>query len=382
MGRWGCLAALWAACAMAQCPGRCQNMRACGPPTCGPACCRYWARQQLLAPPPASEDPGTEWHPHGLGAQYPPLVVLRRNSVYRVNDIVTQGGRRWRRDSIAVLVQPQYRGSVLQELLLRTSTLNGTRLDELGPTRRRRIWQRARSENQRTGLSGPSGIQFEPSLPKRIAALIGVLQERLQAGRCDSAPEDTAAVHLRLGDILDAPTRLRNTFDPHRIWGGAGFAALAGQLAPLCGAHIVLVSVLNFSPSGHMQANEGARPFSFSNASVERSLGVAAGLGRALRSCGFSHEWRSQPNPDADLCFLLSAASFVPSVGGLSSLLLTLRETAGRSQRSFRAMARATPAPTSCEARSRKCLLRATRRMPALHSHRRTTFGSRGRQTL
>ena len=55
-GRWGCLAALWAACAMAQCPGRCQNVRTFAPPTCSPAGCRNWARQQLLK---ASVAPGS-----------------------------------------------------------------------------------------------------------------------------------------------------------------------------------------------------------------------------------------------------------------------------------------------------------------------------------
>ena len=57
------LAMLVLALVLAQCPRECRNSTACAPPTCGAACCRYWARtnsipvQDEASRPPSRGDP-------------------------------------------------------------------------------------------------------------------------------------------------------------------------------------------------------------------------------------------------------------------------------------------------------------------------------------
>ena len=53
------------------------------------------------------------------------LSVLEKNSVYRMHDILVHSGIRFRRDSISVLCEPLYRGTLLRDVLVTTSLVDG-----------------------------------------------------------------------------------------------------------------------------------------------------------------------------------------------------------------------------------------------------------------
>ena len=50
------------------------------------------------------------------------LAILRSNPIYRASDIIYQRGMRWRRDSIAILCNNCYRGTLLRKVLEATTT--------------------------------------------------------------------------------------------------------------------------------------------------------------------------------------------------------------------------------------------------------------------
>ena len=53
------------------------------------------------------------------------VAVLESNPVYRVTDILTLQGMRWRLDATRTLCDARYRGTLLREVLRRTATLDG-----------------------------------------------------------------------------------------------------------------------------------------------------------------------------------------------------------------------------------------------------------------
>ena len=53
------------------------------------------------------------------------LAVLEKNSVYRMHDILIHSGVRFRRDAISILCEPTFRNTVMREVLLATTTIDG-----------------------------------------------------------------------------------------------------------------------------------------------------------------------------------------------------------------------------------------------------------------
>lgn len=49
------------------------------------------------------------------------LAVLKSNPTYRVKDVLDISGTRYRLDSMTILGEPRYRGTLLRETLIRTS---------------------------------------------------------------------------------------------------------------------------------------------------------------------------------------------------------------------------------------------------------------------
>ena len=56
------------------------------------------------------------------------IAVLEKNSVYRMHDILVHSGVRFRRDSVSVLCEPMYRGTLLRNVLATTSLVDGAPL--------------------------------------------------------------------------------------------------------------------------------------------------------------------------------------------------------------------------------------------------------------
>ena len=187
---------------------------------------------------------------HGSG-----LSVLRHNAAYTVGDIVHHNGPDYLARSLHILSEPSQAGSLLHEWLLRTlRDEHGTRLDTIGspdssgsssqPTATSKPWlqagvpwvcSRARrrctpgtlvegttlvappplSPNangtgvttlfhdfNRTDTRQPV-LQFEPDRCARIVGFAQTIALRLERGACARAPDNVAAVHLRLGDKTD-----------------------------------------------------------------------------------------------------------------------------------------------------------------------------------
>ncbi|KAL1522195.1 hypothetical protein AB1Y20_021833 [Prymnesium parvum] len=352
VGRLGLLG-LFLSTANAKCPRRCSVPGECRPPMCGPACCRYWERahslhaeeveasSSILAAVRRRRNNSSCGNPSASSVSsrqlllsraddYPALTVLTNNSNYRVSDIIVHGGTRWRRDSIRVLTHPHYRDSALHEMLMHTSSVGGRPLALLPPRKLSAVMRTAaRRDRALRGLLAPDGaggIRLMASAKVRLRAFADIIRRRLDRRCCSAAPKGSVAVHLRLGDQLDAPTRRRNPFDPYGISESSrGFAALAQPIARYtCSPEgsfrlVVLVGVLNYSP------HRKTFSFGMSNHSVLRSLAVAKNLQDALATCGVKYKWHTQANPDLDLCYFLTASYFVPSYGGFSGLVRQLR---------------------------------------------------------
>lgn len=108
------------------------------------------------------------------------VAVLESNSVYRVTDLLTLQGMRWRLDSVRALCDARYRGTLLREVLRRTATLDGCLLDEDGYER---AWCGTRQGLLVSSLKAGWPRCMIQAAPERCRGLKGAGLERALGGR-------------------------------------------------------------------------------------------------------------------------------------------------------------------------------------------------------
>ena len=236
------------------------------------------------------------------------LAILRSNPIYRASDIIFQRGMRWRRDSIAILCNNRYRGTLLRKVLEATTTYPSNT-----DFTRSHSWP---PNATMCGATGPNGATL--AAPERL------LQELV---RLLLSPEGDCARRQPRGDRLVVPLRLGDIGSRmlHDQWGGAHklVAAVQQYLKEHPSAtKVVLNAVLNYSPNPWLGRFAG-------NASED-----AAGLRtRQQLFDSFHHavkggaRWRSEPVLDDDLCLLVRAPHILlpPRLDGFSALVSRLR---------------------------------------------------------
>lgn len=126
------------------------------------------------------------------------LAVLSSNPTYRLKDILFVIGNRYRLDSMTILGEPRYRGTLLRETLVRTSTYdkwgNGTMVSlhsSLSPDEVEAMVQtRSDVEGQPPGTAymdgreGGNGI-YLADRDDTIPTFAGLLKQMYEEGRCE-----------------------------------------------------------------------------------------------------------------------------------------------------------------------------------------------------
>jgi hypothetical protein len=303
------------------------------------------------------------------------MLTVPNNSHYRVADLVFQRGQSFMSSALHILTDPSFVGTILYELLPHTLLLDGATLadfssDEvaarLGGVAAPFLWScifPSRNASWRSCSAWSRGdrglLTVQNDSCQTIVTLATIVQRRLSTNRsgCRSAPPNTAAVHLRLGDkaghIFRNPVKAPGSSSQGRrsgllpvgprcgaactaLWGYGPSVPIHQQAAALSctGATVVLVGVLNFSPevlsSGLRTGQFEQRPRSV-EAVTERS--DLERLSQVLHRCTATSDsrgiqstlWQGSASVDHDLCFLATAEFFVPSVGGFSELMPLLR---------------------------------------------------------
>ena len=278
------------------------------------------------------------------------VQVLEKNTVYRVGDIVHHTGIKWRRDSIAILTQPEFRKLLLWDFLASTSRYNATRLSKLSPAQLQALLERAQGvEKELRSTHGESGIDLEPSRQERVHALAHSVKHWLDEERCTRAPPATSVIHLRLGDKLaDMAPETETKYSPFLLRDIASLACT--------GDSVVLNGVMHFGPISadlvdrHPWMRQTST-FEFSEAKRARNERFISSLRSKLGACGVQYAWRSQPSVDEDICFLSTADRFVESIGGYSKLITSIRKDLGTDARR-----KATPPNRQCRRQLVQCL--------------------------
>ena len=241
------------------------------------------------------------------------LAVLERNSVYRMADIVTQAGIRWRLDSMTILCAARYRGTALRTMLQRTVQLaNTSRLlvSMEGSATETEIARRG-DDGAGTALlvgrSGPSGIILAASEEANIRALAAAVAEKAARGKCECAASNELVVHVRMGDF---PSNYSTVV-----------AAIEKRLVPSM-TSIVFNMVLHYG----YNVWQGSTPeFARTAKRDMQNLLLRDQLLAYFHQTGLGVRVRSDPDADGDLCYLVQAPNVVTGARGFGTLVSRLR---------------------------------------------------------
>lgn len=132
---------------------------------------------------------------------------MEKNSVYRLDDILHHSGSYYRRDSVSVLCDAAFRGTMLRSVLQNTTRIHGRPLEAYGMAQ-----QDLESMVSSTGdvggsgyalafgLTGPSGIELA-SEEEQIEKFYYEMRALRDLGHCETSAPDELVVPLRLGDL-------------------------------------------------------------------------------------------------------------------------------------------------------------------------------------
>ena len=247
------------------------------------------------------------------------IAILAENKVYRIKDILAQRGSDWRSDSISILCEPRYRGTLLRMTLMDTSQMAGSPLkglddDALEAAVRSRFEGRP-GHALRVGRTGPSTITLG-TMRANFHAYVQHLQKLHASKRCDAAAADELAIVMRLGD--QAPETAKG-------WMQKADQYLKSSRAKLRKA--VVCAVLHYDPDGN-DLHTGIAPFLHTDRKDQRSFQLIDELIAHLRSRGLETRVRSNPDVDGDMCFYV----FSPHVVGVTRVKELYRDTQNRTR--------------------------------------------------
>ena len=267
------------------------------------------------------------------------IVVLERNEVYRVDDMIyctsaSEGCHRTRLDARTILCEKMYRGTLLRKMLTQVTHKSTAAICAQG------------CETQSSSIAEPLPGYAYASY--RDAQTVGIFTEaadgprqRLMAlsqfveaarGDCTPAAEDQLVVPLRMGDILPSSAE----------------AVVQSVKDALSQPRMRSVRSVVFNAVMHYGANEMTGQFMRNETTDQANMQFVDALSSlcgGVSGIGIPISFRSEPSVDTDLCYLVhSARVMIPAkkddnpgatlggtVGGTFPLLVAeLRSTAQR----------------------------------------------------
>ena len=236
------------------------------------------------------------------------LAVLAQNSVYRLQDILAQRGLDWRADSIAILCEARYRGTLLRTALVQSSLLDGVPLVRMGANAIEAALA-SRAEGGKpghallVGRSGPSNLTL--GAPETLfASFVRHMAARHAAAECEVAASDELIIVMRLGD--EAP---KSAFG-WMVRADRYMASPRGKAAGLRRA--VVCAVLHYDADSE---RGGVRYNQHTERKDATAFVLVDELRRHLKRKHKLHvRVRSNPDVDADICFYV----FSPHVVGVT----------------------------------------------------------------
>ena len=146
------------------------------------------------------------------------LAVMEFNTVYRLDDILRHHGDYYRRDTVSILCDPAFRGTLLRSVLRNTTLIHGKPVPNNMPEEDLEAVVGATGEGAGPGyafaggLTGPSGIELAPE-EEQLEKYYYELRARYQLGRCETSAPDELVVPLRLGDLRSDAASVRSRID-------------------------------------------------------------------------------------------------------------------------------------------------------------------------
>ena len=241
------------------------------------------------------------------------IAVLEHNSLYRIGDIrfakrtiveeAWRGGARSHALDRLLLKDEQYRGTLLQLTLQRTTTWRGVALDNLD------------GKDRAAALAGKGeGELHFADTEALLPAFAAVLRSRLEAGKCEVPPPDAVVVNLRMGDATPSATHVISELVANQWWN-----------------RTVINVVMHFAPQAGNKANgeHRAKWFRSPESDRENLHALQLVLEQFHRASLLDRvRVRSQPDADADVCYLLGAQEVVSArlASGFAAAVHRMRE--------------------------------------------------------
>jgi len=300
--------------ALAECPQL--PVAVCGDRCACPAC------------PILNEPQGPGCGMHGCVYYVEEFAVIANNSVYRMSDLVHHSGTRWRVDSTSILCMPRFRGTLMRDLLTKTSTYDGKRLADLKTTV---MEERVMGINEgrqgyacTTGESGAAtgrGLMLATS-EQQLEGLAYLVAERAESGRCGGARSTDLVVSLRMGDVRPNVTAVQLAVE-QALEQASSVVTIARSQKPHTTppeaqiGRVLFNGILHYGGYSHVPKA--------SRQSVETNIAVVRQLEAWVRSKGLLSAVRSVPDADDDLCFLALSRNVVGGFRGYARLVAQVR---------------------------------------------------------
>jgi len=194
------------------------------------------------------------------------VVVLKKNSVYRVADVVHQGGWRWQRDRQSILNEEEFKDTIL--------------FDYLTEKRKERDFETLRK----------------------------IIKRHSEKNQYPQADRNHLVVHMRLGDVMDMQRKNRCMNFYNKFYERVKIGNL-----PI--SKVTIVTALHF---GH---NTMRNRFYYTTKAVKKSWQVIRDFEKQTEEAGLGLEVFSNENVDKDICFMASSRFFVKSPSQFSEII-------------------------------------------------------------
>ena len=194
------------------------------------------------------------------------VALLKKNSVYRVADVVYRRGKRWREDTKTIIKNPAFKNTILFDYL--TEKRHERDFKTFGKIVHRH------SEKNQYRLADPTHL----------------------------------VVHMRLGDVM---TMYRQR-DCRTIY--SNFYKRV-NITDLPISNVTLVTAFHF---GH---NDIHKKYFYNTTAIKKSWNIVKDFERQTHDAGLKLELFSNENVDEDICFMASSRFFVKGSTALSTII-------------------------------------------------------------
>ena len=234
------------------------------------------------------------------------IVVLERNEVYRVDDMVyctaaSSGCMRARLDARTILCETMYRGTLLRKMLAQV-TDEASRSDHTDCDGRCEKYSSALAEPQpgfayasyrdaETALQGQSDFLAAAAGPEEPARRLEILSQLIEDAKddCTPAAEDELVVPLRMGDVLPSSPEV----------------VVQSVRDALATPAMQSVTSVVFNAVMHYGANEMNDNFMRTPLTDQANMAFVNSLSSLCVGLGIPISFRSEPSVDTDLCYLV-----------------------------------------------------------------------------